>query len=318
MAGRSGGPPFYFPAVLSPFHLPRHQKILRLEQLHIPDIKIRGLRIKWRVVMQNRKQLGGSLLAVLLLAAVPVVAQDVPRGTDAWRTPGDGRTSTDLNLPAGFLDQGCPGYADKVVLAGVPVATSPADAYEGADTFIERLQDVTFDAKGVGTTRIVVRGLHFRATADLKTGCGDWSAEVGLASAQTPTTMTIVRDGEAGGYFTAPISVDAVWIFRRASDNAERTLSTSNLLTTDERTPWTSATCGKSLGSAKALAAASSILVDSNNDGRPDAKIAGGSARFNAGLDPACRPWSPCRQKGLDPTRHCYEPISFNAAVFSN
>ena len=257
--------------------------------------------------LRSCKRLG--IAFALTLMAAPVLAQDdfIPRGSDIWGTPGDGSTYTDLSLPAGFLDPNCAPFKDRVVLAGVPVVTSPEGAFGKADTVVERITDAVFDEKGVAKAQIVVRALHFRSVSALKTDCGEWTAEVGLAPQQKSTTMTITRNSEGGGTFAAPISVDTVWTFTRNGDGAKRSLTTSNLLINEDETPWSAArTAGEG---------ASSVLVDSNNDGRADLKIAAVSSRFIAGVDVQNRPWSPCRSKGLDPTRHCYEPIS--AAPFA-
>lgn len=186
----------------------------------------------------------------------------------------------------------------------MPVATSPEGAFGDADTIIERLNDAQFDREGVARVKVIVRALHFRASEPLKTGCGDWSAEVGLDRRQVPTDMTIVRESERGGYFTAPISVDAQWTFTRGSGEEVRTLSTSNLMLSDERTPWQSQVCTK----AASAVAAGSILVDTNNDGRAELKVAARTNSFNPGWTSQCIPYSPCRAKGLDPGIHCYEP----------
>lgn len=253
------------------------------------------------------KRCGTTLFILLALVAAPSLAQEgrdgIPRGTDIWTTPGDGSTYTDLSLPAGFLDRDCPPFRERVVLQGVPVATSPERAFGDADTIIERLEDAVFDEKGVARAKIIVRGLHFRSVAPLKTGCGEWTAEVGLAPQQKATEMTIVREGEAGGTFTAPISVDTVWTFTRG-DGAQQRLTTSNLLTQEERTPWTSVNC---FGKSESGSTLSSIMIDSDNDQRPDLKVALVSGLFTAGRTIRCEPWRPCRGKLIDPSIHCYE-----------
>jgi hypothetical protein len=251
---------------------------------------------------------GLMMLAVLVLLAVPALAQDViTRGTDPWYTAPDGSSYTDLNLPAGFLDKDCSGYQGHVVLAGVPVEAKPADAYYYGDTLVERLEDAVFDANGVAKVKIVVRGLHFKGADALKTDCGEWSADVGLAKEQTPTEMTIVRENENGGYFTAPISVDTVWTFTRSSDGAVRTLNTSNILTSDEKSPWQAGTCTKAAAVTRKPA-----LINATNHGKPSLKIAAISRGFNPGFGPNCLPNVLCRGKQIDPSIHCYSPAIAN------
>jgi hypothetical protein len=245
-----------------------------------------------------------ALVAAAVLAAVPALAQDViPHGTDSWTTAGDGSSYTDLSLPAGFLDPNCDAFSGRVILAGVPIVTSPPNAFNGGDTLVERLDDAVFDAKGTATTNIIVRGLHFQGTAPLKTACGDWTADVGLDKQQSTTQMTIVRQDSSGGYFTAPISVNTVWTFTRSGDGAVRTLSTSNVLTSSEQSPWQAGTCTKSLAVKQRTA-----LVDAGNHGKPSLKIASVSVGFNPGYGPNCRPVVLCRGKMIDPSIHCYSP----------
>jgi hypothetical protein len=263
--------------------------------------------------MENRiwQRSGIALFAVVALAAVPALAQDViTRGTDSWKTAGDGSSYTDLSLPAGFLDKNCAAFQGRVILAGVPIVTSPPDAFYGGDTLVERLDDAVFDAKGVATTNIIVRGLHFQVVDPLKTDCGDWSADVGLDKQQTVTQMTIVREDASGGYFTAPIAVDVVWTFTRSSDGAVRTLSTSNVLTSDEKSPWQSGTCSKA-----AAVNRRAPLIDAHNHGKPALKVASVSRGFNPGYGPNCLPNVLCRGKQIDPSVHCYSPAR---ATFSS
>ncbi len=248
----------------------------------------------------------GLILLSLMLVAVSALAQEdnvIPRGVDLWRTPGNGSTIAELHLPPGFLDRDCPAFDGEVVLEGVPVTTLPEGAFGDADTVIERLNDAVFDDKGVATAKIVVRALHFRAVDPLETGCGQWTAEVGLGREQAVTEMTIVREDARGGFFTAPISVDAVWTLTRKQGKTVRTLGTSNLLVSEERTPWRSEACPKAPAINR-----SSVIVDVNNDLKPDLKVAVASRLFNAGWDSQCKAYSPCRGKLIDPAIHCYQP----------
>lgn len=258
----------------------------------------------------------GMLLFALLalVAAVPALAQDViSAGTDSWRTPPDGSSYTDLNLPAGFLDKDCPAFQGRVILGGVPVEASPKDAYSYGDTLVERLEDAVFDAKGVAQVKIIVRGLHFQGANTLKTDCGEWSADVGLAKQQSATVMTIVREDANGGYFQAPISVDTVWTFTRASDGAVRTLGTSNILTSDEKSPWQAGTCTKAAGTGTRRPA----LINPSGHGKPTMKIAAVSRGFNPGYGPNCVANVLCRGKQIDPSIHCYSPAtSFPSSPF--
>lgn len=267
--------------------------------------------------MGIRKWTRSSLLlfaALVLVVAVPALAQDViPAGTDSWRTPPDGSTYTDLNLPAGFLDKDCAAFQGRVVLGGVPVEADPKDAYSYGDTLVERLEDAVFDEKGVAQVKIIVRGLHFQGANTLKTDCGEWSADVGLAKEQSATVMTIVREDANGGYFQAPISVDTVWTFTRSSDGAVRTLGTSNILTSDEKSPWQAGTCTKAAATRNHRPA----LINPSGHGKPTMKIAAVTRGFNPGYGPNCQVSSLCRGKQIDPSIHCYAPAtSFPSSPF--
>jgi len=252
------------------------------------------------------QRLGMMIALSAVLSAAPTLAQDrdvIPRGSDGWTTAGDGSTVAEVILPAGFLDKDCPAYHKEAVLVGVPVETSPEGAFDGADTIIERLDDATFDDKGVARTKIAVRALHFRAVDNLGTGCGEWSADVGLDKDQAVTQMTIVREDAKGGYFTAPIAVNALWTFRRTSDGAERQLRTSNVLTSEDRSPWQADSCGR------AAASVDSVLVASGSGAGLKVAAASISRGFNPGYV-NCQPVRLCRGKVLDPAIHCYSAAS--------
>lgn len=265
--------------------------------------------------IQKRNSISFGISLLVLLVAVSASAQPVTRGSDAWMTPGNGSTSAFLTVPPGFFCAGDNGWSGSVVLQGVPVATNPPGAFGSADTIIERLGDAVFDATGTARVRIVVRGLNFAATQPISTACGDWSASVGLNGTQPITTMTIRLNNQGpaaaaptGGTFTAPIAVNATWRFTNQTTGATTSLNTSNVLNSTIPTPWRYSPC------PGVLVVGGTILVDTDNDGVPDTPVQGNS-NFFPGLDELCRRLQVCRDKNIDPVKHCYvltgQPIDF-------
>lgn len=152
-----------------------------------------------------------ALVVFTLLLAVPSFAADrvMANGIDLWVTPGDGRTFADFSIetiPAGFFCGGSPAFTGRVALKGVPIASG--GAVGEADTIIQRLDNATFNKRGVATTRIQMRAMQFESVAPVKTACGDFKLRVTLDGQQPTTTMRIVRDNPKGGRFFAPIWVN--------------------------------------------------------------------------------------------------------------
>jgi hypothetical protein len=252
----------------------------------------------------NRTSIGVGLCVVLLAVALvaPAAAQTVTKGSDPWFTRGDGTSNAQLNLPLDYFGPGCT-FQGTVALKGVPVASTPANAFGNADTIVERLDDAVFDASGNATVRIAVRSLRFRTTQDLVTPCGTWKAEVKLNNPQALTRMTLKRAGTAGGTFTAPISVATNWVFTNNSTGQVLTLARFNTLDSTVPIPWKYGSCP---GEARTSGA---VTVDTNGDGTPDTLIAG-TSNVAAGYDASCALFKPCRNKNVDPATHCYEGAS--------
>jgi hypothetical protein len=151
------------------------------------------------------------IVAFALLLAVPTFAADriLANGIDLWVTPGDGTTFADFSkevIPAGFFCNGSEPFTGRVVLKGVPIASGGAVGQ--ADTIVQRLDNATFNKRGVATTRIQMRAMQFESVAPFKTSCGLFKARLTLDGEQPLTTMRIVRDNEKGGRFFAPIAVN--------------------------------------------------------------------------------------------------------------
>lgn len=156
--------------------------------------------------MTNKALLRSSLLGLLLvsLAALPAAAQSIPPGTDYWRTPANGQTFFDF--PAGDVESLCGAPAStawnhRAVLRGLPIASD-------YDTTVRRLDTAVFDPNGNAQTRIVVSGLSFVSTDWQSTPCGTLHWKVGLAGAQSITTMKLRRTSASGGLFSADIAVN--------------------------------------------------------------------------------------------------------------
>lgn len=147
-----------------------------------------------------------AFLALLLvgLAALPAAAQ-IPAGFDPWVTPANGQTFTefakgDVEALCGKPDD--PTWNHTVVLKGVP--GSGVDY----DTVVQRIDNVTFNTSGVGTTRVQVVSLAFKSIAPTSTPCGDLDWTVGLTGTQPVTKMTITKTSSTGGLFYADLVVN--------------------------------------------------------------------------------------------------------------
>jgi len=154
-----------------------------------------------------------TLIGLAVLLAVPALAADrtITNGVDLWRTPGNGMTFADFSkefLPGGFFCPGSAPFTGRVVLKGIPIASAKPGAVGAADTIIQRLDNATFNKRGVATTRIQMRAMQFESLAPVKTTCGDFNLKVTLDGEQPITRMRIVRENEKGGHFYAPISVN--------------------------------------------------------------------------------------------------------------
>jgi hypothetical protein len=251
---------------------------------------------------RNRLKLGALVGAILLLAALPAAAQTVTKGSDPWFTPGDGTSNARLNLPLDYFGPGCT-FQGTVVLKGVPVVSTPANAFGNGDTIVERLDDAVFNGSGNASARIVVRSLHFQTTQDLSTPCGTWKAEIRLNNPQAVTKMALKRTGGAGGTFTAPITVATNWVFTNNSTGKVLKLPWFNTLDSPTPIPWKYGSCP---GEART---SGPVTVDTDGDGVPDTLI-NGTSNVAAGYDPSCALFKPCRNKNVDPATHCYEGAS--------
>jgi hypothetical protein len=217
-----------------------------------------------------------TLVAFAVLLAVPAFAADrtIANGIDLWITPGDGTTFADFSkevIPAGFFCNGSEPFTGQVILKGLPIAGGLANA----DTIIQRLDDATFNKRGVTTTRIQMRAMQFESVAPFKTSCGLFKINVVLDGEQPVTTMRIIRDNAKGGRFFAPIWVNVKLVFTPVGRVATEVLELRKAL----RFPpariafWSAAERPTSEGFVK---------VDTDSDGAPDTFLPG-TSNFAAG-----------------------------------
>jgi hypothetical protein len=180
----------------------------------------------------------GAALGVLLaiVATLPATAQVIKKGTDYWRTPGNGITF--FEFPEGDVEFLCGAKIDnawdhRTSLAGVPTPGSDWD------TAVARLDDAVFDTTGEARTRIQVRGLSFVSTSPHLTPCGRIIWRVGICCPQPITWMKLHLTSPSGGSFSANIVVNVEF---KATDDAGHYLGslfyTRELPDPDNGTPW--------------------------------------------------------------------------------
>jgi hypothetical protein len=253
-----------------------------------------------------------TLLAVLvLLLAAPAFARDgvITNGIDLWRTPGSGGTFIDFArdpLPAGFFCASSAPFTGRVVFTGVPIKTNPASALGAADTIIQRLDDAVFtkgrpafqpfalrgldgavrqvDAsafrgKEVATTRIQVRAISFAGVEPVKTGCGAFDVKASLRGEQPITEMVIVRDGENGGRFFAPLALNVTLTFTPEAGGASLDVVRTIRFPAKALSVWTDVP-------GRRAAFNGFVGVDSDIDGMVDVMLPG-TSNFAAGFKDA-------------------------------
>lgn len=268
----------------------------------------------------------GTILAALassiLLGFSPVPVDPViQRGIDVFATPGDGSTFYDFSynpVPAGFFCKGSKAFTGKVAFKGLPLATATSGQLGGADTIVERLDDATFDDKGIAVTRLQFRALSMVSIEPIKTSCGAFHIYVSLDGTQRVTTMSILRTQEGGGNFVAPLAVDMRMTFipvKPVRNKSARKLELKGSITFPASPiPWSL----KEDGMEKKIGP---VVVDTNGDQTPDTLLPGisnfsagrspGLHRTNKGLGgcPSCAQWT-CH--AVDEHQHCnYDTIFF-------
>ena len=221
------------------------------------------------------------IVAFAVLLAVPAFAGNhiISNGIDLWRTPGDGTTFANFSkssIPAGFFCNGSEPFTGRVVLKGVPIASSQGRALGTTDTIIQRLDNAAFNKRGVATTRIQMRAMQFESVAPLKTACGLFKVRVTLDGEQPVTTMRIVRDNEKGGRFFAPIWVNIKLSFEPIGRVTTEALELRKSL---RFPPAPHAQWADNRGNVRV---GGFVRVDTDSDGAPDTFLPG-TSNFAAG-----------------------------------
>jgi hypothetical protein len=227
-----------------------------------------------------------GIAVVLLLIALPAAAAErvIQNGIDLWYTAGDGRTYIDFSkrpLPAGFFCFHSAPFTGRIVFRGVPIATGEKGVLGRTDTIVQRLDDATFNKNGVAVTRVQVRALHFESVQPIKTACGAYKVEVRLNGEQPITRMRIAREHERGGRFFAPIAVNGKLVFTPADRATSEVLE----ITRNVRFPANQGIRWADSFGREAVQRPGFVLVDTDNDRRPDTYLPGTSSNFAAGWD---------------------------------
>lgn len=244
----------------------------------------------------------------LCLAALPALADNtILAGSDVFRTAGDGNTSTDVSLPAGFFCSTSAAFSSHIVFTGAPFATSPADAFGATDTLIERTGDATFDSSNNATVNAIVRAVSFKSTGPVSvSGCAgspSWDVKLAAAPTQSPFRMTLHRPSATatGGTFDSSVSISPRLTFTQQGTGLQRTVDESPILFTTQAAQWT-----HQPGAGGVSHPSGTVQIDTDGNGVPDA-TAPPTTNFAAG-------WSPYTRAGC-PTAPCQAAISHAAII---
>jgi hypothetical protein len=219
------------------------------------------------------------LLLLLALVAAPAGAIDrVGPGVDLWTTRGDGSTFVDFAanpIPAGFFCAGSEPFTGRVEFKGRPIVGGRG----GTDTIVERLDEATFDERGVGIARTRVRAIQLESLAPLATSCGKYTLRVALAPGEQPLSrIRLHRTAEDGGHFTSTLALNVRMTFQPLGKKGSvRTLDDTISFDRSTNIPWSSA--------PTAAFADRAMTVDTNADGKPDTRLVM-AAEFAAGWLP--------------------------------
>jgi len=167
------------------------------------------------------RQLVWGLVLLALFGTFPAGAdQTIHRGDDFWQTAGAGSTFTSFGedpIPAGFFCLGSRPFAGTIALEGLPLVTDPPGFLGSIDTIVRRLDDATFDEKGVANTRIQLLALSLASAEAIDVGCDSpFEVTVSLAGEQPMTEMKILRRDEDGGTYVAPLALNVQVVFTPA------------------------------------------------------------------------------------------------------
>jgi hypothetical protein len=229
----------------------------------------------------------------------------IRRGIDVFSTAGNGSTFYDFSynpIPADFFCKGSKAFTRRVAFKGLPLTTEPPGQLRSADTVVERLDDVVFNNRGVGVTRIKFRALSLVSVSPIKTTCGAFHVYVSLVPQQRVTTMTIFRTQENGGEFVGPLAVDVRMTFipvKPERKSARKLEITDRVIFPAKSLPW-------SLVASATSQRTRPVTVDTDGDLIPDAPLPGPSSFLAGQLSCNCCPPEQCHAN--EGHQHCFYP----------
>jgi hypothetical protein len=230
-----------------------------------------------------------AAVILALAAGSPALAGDnvVRRGVDVWMTvAGFAQTSFETEpIPAGFFCPDSKPFTGTIVFKGAPLATEPAGSLGAIDTIVRRLDDATFDEKGVAYTRLQLMALSLVSTRPVDTSCGAYDVAVRLDGEQPVTNMRIVRTNAYGGTYAAPLALNVKLVFTPAQgdESARRELTHHVNLGPAANSVWAYTAQPRYEGTPR---------IDTNGDGAPDAALPAAS-NFLAGISPIAKAATP-------------------------
>lgn len=219
------------------------------------------------------KRWSALLVGLTLVTASAATALDrIAPGVDLWVTYGNGATYSDFArnpIPAAFFCPESKAFTDRIVWRGAPVIKDSA-----VDTIVERLDEATFGANGVATTRTRVRALGLQGLDELATECGNYRVRAYLAPGEQPlSTMRIEQSRTDGGTFTSTLALNIRMVFE-PTEKGRATLTLDDAVVFGRSTviPW-------SLRPDSSFA----LTADTNGDGKGDTRLTSSSG-FTAGV----------------------------------
>ncbi|MCP4658542.1 MAG: hypothetical protein GY856_24275 [bacterium] len=225
--------------------------------------------------MTTTRRIFLALVCTLTLLAIPAFAADpvIRSGVDVFETGDATAAYFALDpIPADFFCPGSRAFSGKVPMKGVPLATSPPEAFGKADTIFERLDDAVFDDNGVAHTRIQFKALALVSVRPIKNKCGSFNLSVTLDGEQPISSdMTIVRERDDGGFFVTSFDTEFRLTFTPVEGWMKKRLELVRSETMRGVHSWASKPGDGSLPYK------GSVLVDTDGDGEPETALPGRS-----------------------------------------
>ncbi len=212
-------------------------------------------------------------LIITGLLAVPAFAQKIAPGYDIWKTVGNGETFMDFAdspIPAGFFFEGSEPFTGAINFVGVPLATEPAGALQGADTVIERLDTAAFGEDGLASSRMRIMALSLASPEPIDIGGSLWDVGVSLAEVQPVTEIVYEKLTDEVGEFLADLVVNVRLTFthrvvKKLSYSLERTVHFQRATHTPFRLVSPETKSAK-----QRLSVLSGLKIDTDGDGLVD------------------------------------------------